>query len=72
MTYICLIRVISGFFDNMYIVGKIYMFELTDKQRIRIIGFTIKGIMMLMGIYAGPWIGYHVYNYTNRDFTLCC
>lgn len=51
-----------GFFDNMYIVGKAYMFEICDNKRMRITGFTFKAVLMIMGVYCGPWIGLKIYD----------
>lgn len=45
----------------MSIVGKVFMFQLANKKRIKIIGFTMKGVFFLIGIYTGPWIGHRVY-----------
>lgn len=48
------------------------MFELTDKKRMRIIGFTIKGILMLMGVFLGPWIGLQIYTNNDKNFEESC
>lgn len=62
----------AGTFDNIYVIGKAYMFEICDTKQYRIIGFSLKSIIMLLGINVGPWIGHLIYTTNDHDFSKTC
>ena len=65
-------RFLAGSFENIYVIGKAYLFEICDSKKYRIIGFSLKSILLMMGIFVGPWIGNFIYMAKGKDFTKTC
>ena len=61
-------RFLAGTSNNVFTVGRDFLFEICFTKRLRIFGFSLKSIFTLAGTFIGPWIGLTMYNSQNDDF----
>lgn len=61
-------RFIAGCFNNIFTVGRDFLFEVSENRKYRIFGFSMKSVFTLCGNYFGPWLGYHIYFSTGLNF----
>ncbi len=66
----CLCRFLAGCFNNIFTVGRDFLFEVSVNKRYRIFGFSMKSVFVLSGCYFGPWIGYCIYQLAGEKFNV--
>ena len=54
---------------NLNTVGKDFIFEFADLDH-RQYAFSFKSCFGIFASFAGPYIGYYIYQFANKDFEL--
>lgn len=67
--FIYFIRFFIGFFLNMNSVGKAFVFEFANINY-RQYAFSVRTEFTFVAIFCGPLLGYYVYMYSGRSFSL--
>jgi MFS family permease len=62
-------RFMCGIFHNLNSVGKDFIFDFA-KPTFRLWAFSIKTLFTFVATFIGPWLGYKLYVWCNRDFAL--
>lgn len=62
-------RFMCGIFHNLNSVGKDFIFDFA-KPTYRLWAFSIKTLFTFVATFIGPWVGYQLYVWCNRDFAL--
>jgi len=62
----------GGTFNNIFTVGRDFLFEVSENKRYRIFGFSLKSVFTLLANYVGPYVGFKIYKFTNNDFNSTC
>ena len=58
-----------GFMHNLNTVGKDFIFEFADYNH-RQYAFSFKSCFGMIASFIGPYIGYYIYQYSNKSFYL--
>lgn len=67
--WLCFCRFICGFFHNLNTVGKDFVFEFC-RPEYRQYAFSFKSCFGIFASFVGPFIGYHIYQFTGKSFFL--
>lgn len=62
-------RFMAGVFHNLNSVGKDFIFDFA-RPSYRQYAFNIKTLFTFVATFIGPWLGYELYYWCDRDFTL--
>ncbi len=69
LTWVFIYRFLCGIFHNLNSVGKDFIYQFA-KADYRLYGFSVKTLFTFVASFIGPWAGYELYIWCNRDFTL--